>query len=157
MTPILIYLKDGRLLEDKDEARRLKIKAAKYVLIDEVLYKMGFSQPYLRCLTLDKSNYVLREVHEGACRNHSRAKALVHKVVCASYYWPTIQSDAKAYIKVCDQCQRFNNIPRQLLEYLTLIMVPWPFAQWELDILGPFSLGVSQMKFLVIGIDYFTK
>ena len=112
MTPILIYLKDGRLLEDKDKARRLKIKAAKYVLIDEVLYKRGFSRPYLRCLTLDESNYVLREVHEGACRNHSRAKALVHKVVCASYYWPTIQSDAKAYIKVCDQCQRFNNIPR---------------------------------------------
>ena len=157
MTPILIYLKDGRLLEDKDEARRLKIKAAKYVLIDEVLYKMGFSQPYLRCLTLDKSNYVLREVHEGARRNHSRARALVHKVIHASYYWLTIQADVKAYIKVCDQCQRFNNIPRQLLEYLTLIMVPWPFAQWELDILGAFPLGVSQMKFLVIGIDYFTK
>ena len=66
MTPILIYLKDGRLPEDKDEARRLKIKAAKYVLIDEVLYKMGFSQPYLRCLALDESNYMLREVHEGA-------------------------------------------------------------------------------------------
>ena len=50
MTPILIYLKDGRLLEDKDEARKLRIKAAEYVLIDEVLYKRGFSQPYLRCL-----------------------------------------------------------------------------------------------------------
>ena len=43
MTPIVIYLKDGRLLEDKDEARRLRIKVAKYVLIDEVLYKRGFS------------------------------------------------------------------------------------------------------------------
>ena len=43
MTPIVIYLKDGRLSEDKDEARRLRIKAAKYVLIDEVLYKRGFS------------------------------------------------------------------------------------------------------------------
>ena len=50
MTPIVIYLKDGRLLEDKDEARKLRIKAAEYVLIDEVLYKRGFSQPYLRCL-----------------------------------------------------------------------------------------------------------
>ena len=46
MTPIVIYLKDGRLPEDEDEARRLRIKAAKYVLIDEVLYKRGFSQPY---------------------------------------------------------------------------------------------------------------
>ena len=39
MTPIIVYLKDGRLLEDKDEARKLRIKAAKYVLIDEMLYK----------------------------------------------------------------------------------------------------------------------
>ena len=71
MTSIVIYLKDGRLLEDKDETRKLRIKAAKYVLIDEVLYKKGFSQPYLRCLAPDESNYVLREVHEGAYGNHS--------------------------------------------------------------------------------------
>ena len=67
MTPILLYLKYGRLPEDKDEARRLRIKAAKYVLIDKVLYKRGFSQPYLRCLAPNESNYVLQEVYERAC------------------------------------------------------------------------------------------
>ncbi|XP_075669833.1 uncharacterized protein LOC142639558 [Castanea sativa] len=36
-------------------------------------------------------------------------------------------------------------------------MAPWPFAQWGLDILGPFLMGTKQMKFLVVGIDYFTK
>ena len=81
MAPIVIYLKDGRLPEDKDKAKKLRIKATKYVFIDEVLYKKGFSQPYLRCLAPDKSNYLLREVHEGACENHSGARALVHKVV----------------------------------------------------------------------------
>ena len=128
MTPIIVYLKDERLLEDKYEARKLRIKAAKYVLIDEVLYKRGFSQPYLRCLALDESNYVLKEVHEGACGNHSGARALVHKVIHAGYYWPTIQADAKAYVKVCDQCQRFSNVPRQPSEYLTPMMASWPFA-----------------------------
>ena len=90
MTLIVVYLKDGRLPDDKNEARKLRIRAAKYVLINKVLYKRGFSQPYLRCLSPDESNYVLREVHEGACGNHSAARALVHKVICASYYWPTI-------------------------------------------------------------------
>ena len=47
MTPIVSYLKDGKLLKGKDEAKKLRIKAARYVLIDEVLYKRGFSQPYL--------------------------------------------------------------------------------------------------------------
>ena len=46
MTPIVLYLKDERLPEDKEEAKKLRIRAAKYVIIDEVLYKRGFSQPY---------------------------------------------------------------------------------------------------------------
>ena len=157
MTPILIYLKNGRLPKDKDKARRLRIKAAKYVLINVVLYKRGFSQPYLKCLALDELNYVLREVHKGSCGNHSGARALVHKVVHTGYYWPTIQVDAKAYVKMCDQCQRFSNVPKQLSEYLTPMMAPWPFTQWGLDILDPFPLGTRQMKFLVVEIDYFTK
>ena len=70
-----------------------------------MLYKRGFSQPYLRCLAPDEANYILREVYEGVCGNHCEARLLVHKVIRARYYWPTIQADAKAYVKVCDQCQ----------------------------------------------------
>ena len=70
MTPIIAYLKAGRLLEERDEARKLRIRLSKYILIDEVLYKKGFSQPYLRCLAPDEANYILREVHEGTCGNH---------------------------------------------------------------------------------------
>ena len=112
MTPIILYLKDETLLEGKDEARKLRVRPTRYVLLNDALYKRGFSQPYLRCLSPDEANYVLREVHEGAYGNHSKARSLIHKVVRAGYYWPTIQADAKAYVKVCDQCQRFSNIPR---------------------------------------------
>ena len=86
MTLIVSYLKEGKLSQGRDEAHKLRIKSAKYVLMDEVLYKRGFSQPYLKCLASDEANYVLREVHEGACGNHSGARSLVHKVVRAGYY-----------------------------------------------------------------------
>ena len=128
MTLIVLYLKDGKLPEGKDEAKKLRVRAARYVLMDKVLYKRGFSQPYLRCLAPDGTNYVLREVHEGAYGNHSGARSLIHKVVCAGYYWPTVQADAKAYVKVCDQCQQFSNVPKQPSEYLTPMKAPWPFA-----------------------------
>ena len=105
MAPIVSYLKEGMLLEGKDEARKLRVKSTRYVLMDEMLYKRGFSQTYLRCLAPDEANYVLREVHEGACGNHSGARSLVHKVVRAGYYWLTIQADAKAYVKVYSQCK----------------------------------------------------
>ena len=128
MTPIISYLKDGSLPEGKDEARRLRVQSARYVLLSDVLYKRGFSQPYLRYLSPDEVNYVLREVHKGACGNHLGARSLIHKVVRVGYYRPTIQADAKSYVKVCDQCQRFSNIPRHPLEYLTPMMASWPFA-----------------------------
>ena len=83
MTLIVSYLKDGKLSEGKDEARKLRIRAARYFLMDEVLYKRGFSQPYLRCLAPDEANYVLREIHEGARGNHLGARLLIHKVVRA--------------------------------------------------------------------------
>ena len=89
MTPIVSYLKDGKLSEGKDEARKLRVRAAKYVLMDEVLYKRGFSQPYLSCLAPDEANYVLREIHERACGNHSGARSLIHKVVRAGYCYPS--------------------------------------------------------------------
>ena len=111
-TPIMSYLKDKFLPEDKDEVRKLRVRAAKFVVMDEVLYKSGFSQPYLRCLTPDESHYVLRDVYKRAYGNHSGARFLFHKIVHIGYYWLSMQANAKAYVKACEKCQRYNNIPR---------------------------------------------
>ena len=43
MTPIVSYLEDGKLSEGKDKARKLRVRAARYILMDKVLYKKGFS------------------------------------------------------------------------------------------------------------------
>ena len=40
---------------------------------------------------------------------------------------------------------------------MTPITTPWPFAQWGIDIMGPFPPGKKQIKFLIITIDYLTK
>ena len=37
------------------------------------------------------------------------------------------------------------------------MIASWPFAQWGLDIIGPFLTAARQLKFLVVSIDYFTK
>ena len=65
--------------------------------------------------------------------------------------------DAQAYVKTYDKCQRFSNFIIQSSEELTPMTASWPFAQWRLDIMGLFPIGVRQLKFLVVGIDYFTK
>ena len=80
-TIIASYLKDGILPDEKEAARKLKVRAARFVLIKDVLYKRGFSRPHLRCLGNEEADYVMREVHEWICKNHSRSRSLVHKLV----------------------------------------------------------------------------
>ena len=100
------------LPDGKDAARKLKVRASCFVLIKEVLYKRGFSCPYLRCLGPKETDYVMRKVHEEICGNHSGARSLVNKLIRAGYYWPTIQKDARTYVKTCDKCHKFGNIIR---------------------------------------------
>ena len=80
-TPLISYLKIGVLLDRSDASRKLKVQALRFVLIKDVLYKRGFSRPYLRCLGHEEADYVMREVHEGICGNHSSARSLVHKLI----------------------------------------------------------------------------
>ena len=70
MTPIVQYFKDGQLPEAKSKARLLRLKASRYILYDRQLYRRGFSTPLLKCVDLEKGNYILWEIHEGVCGNH---------------------------------------------------------------------------------------
>ena len=109
-TSITSYLKNGELLDDKEAPRKLKVQAARCTLIKNILYKRGFSQPYLRCLSPKEADYVIREVHEGIFGNHSGSWSLVHKLIWAGYYWPTMQKDAHAYVTACDKCQSLHQV-----------------------------------------------
>ena len=138
MDPIVRYLSDGTSPEDPAEAKRLRWSASQYVIMDGRLYKRSFSLPLLRCLGPTDADYALREVHEGICGNHLGGKSLAYKILRQGYYWPTMRQDAQEFVRRCDECQRYANIQRQPSTHLTSISAPWPFAQWGMDILGPF-------------------
>nr|GFD00219.1 reverse transcriptase domain-containing protein [Tanacetum cinerariifolium] len=50
MTELVNYLKEGILLGDEKEARKLHLKARQYELMEGVLYKRSFLTPWLRCV-----------------------------------------------------------------------------------------------------------
>ncbi|XP_063949855.1 uncharacterized protein LOC135152711 [Daucus carota subsp. sativus] len=129
MDEIKLYLENGHLSPNADEARRLQVRALKYVLIEGILYRKSFVIPYLRFLRPDEAREALREVHEGVCGQHLGGRALAHKVTRLGFYWPDMKH-AQDYMKKCDRCQRFAPIVRQPPEMLTSINTPIPFAMW---------------------------
>ena len=68
-----------------------------------------------------------------------------------------MQKEALEYAKKCDQCQRFAPNTHQPGGFLNPFSSPWPFAQWGLDIVGPFPKAAENKKYLLVGTDYFTK
>ncbi|KAL5537517.1 hypothetical protein UlMin_042473 [Ulmus minor] len=81
MDPILSFLRDGTLPEDKFEARRLRHRSARYFLDKGKLYKKGLSSPCLLCLDEDRGKFTLEEVHAGLCGNHPSGRTLAHKIL----------------------------------------------------------------------------
>ena len=55
-------------------------------MLNDELYKRGFSQPYSRCVAEEEARYVLEEVHRGVCGDHMGAKSLVRKIMRAGYF-----------------------------------------------------------------------
>nr|GEW75428.1 reverse transcriptase domain-containing protein [Tanacetum cinerariifolium] len=129
MTQIADYLKDGVLPGDNKEAKKLRLKARQYELMEGVLYRRSFLTPWLRCIGLLQADYVIREIHEGSCSMHVGPRSVVAKAIRLGH-------------------------PQQSL---TPITAPWPFYKWGIDIAGPFSEGPGKVKFLIVAIDYFTK
>ncbi|GKV30768.1 hypothetical protein SLEP1_g39548 [Rubroshorea leprosula] len=136
---------------------RLGKKASQYTLVNEVLYKRSFSLPLLRCLNPYEAEYAFREVHEGVCGSHISARTLAHKVLKQGYYWPNMYKDATQFVQRCKKCQFFAHLIYQPTEELTTLIAPWPFAQWGLDLLGPYMKGVGSVTHLIVGVDYFMK
>ncbi|XP_077248387.1 uncharacterized protein LOC143888001 [Tasmannia lanceolata] len=50
MDEIISYLRDGKLPEDKKEARKVIQRAARFSLSSDILYKRSYTLPYLKCL-----------------------------------------------------------------------------------------------------------
>ena len=76
---IVTYPKTGEQPKDQTEALILQLKAARYVVYDNKLYKRGYYIPLLKCVTLSKEKYIMREIHEGICGNHDVGQSLLAK------------------------------------------------------------------------------
>nr|KYP38470.1 Retrovirus-related Pol polyprotein from transposon 412 family [Cajanus cajan] len=71
------------LPEDKDEARKMRMRSAKFVIIGDELFKRGISTPLLKCLTAPQAAYVIEEIHRAICGMHSGARSMATRVLQA--------------------------------------------------------------------------
>ncbi|XP_016172842.1 uncharacterized protein LOC107615265 [Arachis ipaensis] len=156
-SPILQYLLNGVLPEDPKEAKQIKREAANYTIVTGQLYKRGFSQPLLKCVEPEDTEYILREIHEGCCSHHIEGKTLAHKVIRAGYFWPSVIKDSMRMVKKCSKCQMHTDFHQAAPHQLNIITADRAFRTWGIDLVSPFPTTPEQIRYLIIAIDYYTK
>jgi len=157
MTPYRQYLADGILPAEPEEGKKIKRNAARYTLVDGILFRHGFTHPILTCVSEDECTRIMAELHEGICGSHVGGRSLASKVIRTGFFWPTVREDCVRYAQHCKQCQMHADWHKASPEELRSIYSLWPFHTWEIYILGSFPLAIRQMKYLIVAIEYFTK
>ena len=86
----IFYLKNGYAppnLSYKNK-RAIRLKAKKFTIIDDVLFRQNYDSILLRCLEKPEAQKVLQELHDGPAGGHFGADTTTHKIIHAGYYWP---------------------------------------------------------------------
>ena len=95
MDPIILFLREDVLSEDKSKVNKVRRKAPRFWLSeDQKLYKRSFFGPYLLCIHPEALDLLLEELHEGICGSHTGGKSLSHRVITQGYWWPNMQKEA---------------------------------------------------------------
>ncbi|XP_024178637.1 uncharacterized protein LOC112184613 [Rosa chinensis] len=157
MDPILKYMVYGLAPDDKVEARRLQLRSDRYTIMNGKLYRRGHCFPNLKCVTQEEGHKIMKDIHAGVCGNHAGARSLEHKTLRAGYFWPTMSALAQTISGSCHKCQMYANIPRAPPIALSILLAPWPFCQWGLDLIGKLPTVVGQFKYVIVAVNYQTK
>ena len=79
MDPIVMFLKNDILPEEKSEAEKIRRNATQFWLSeDHKLYKRSYPGSYLLCIHPEALEPLLEELHEGIYGSHTGGRSLSH-------------------------------------------------------------------------------
>ena len=87
MDPIIDFLADDRISDDKKEANKVRrVASQNWLSGGRKLYRRSFGGPYLSCLHPEKVGQLLAELHEGICGSHVGGRSLVHRAMTQGFW-----------------------------------------------------------------------
>ena len=135
-----------------------KAQSLNFVLIEGEIYKRGFDELLLKCLSFPDNMKVRKQVHEGVYGAHQYGVKMCQSIRRHDYFWPTILNDGITYSKGCQQCQICGCIQRILVVEFHSIVKSWLFRGWAMNLIGKIHPASSKgHNFILVATNYFTK
>ncbi|XP_058788284.1 uncharacterized protein LOC131662499 [Vicia villosa] len=152
--PLVEYLQNPTGSTD----RKIKYKALSFVLLENELFKKTSEGVLLKCLGDSEAYLAVSNVHSGACGAHQVGHKMKWTLMRSGVYWPSMLKECIEFAKGCQECQMHGGIQHVPASELHAIVKPWPFKGWDLDVIGEIKPASSkQQRYILVGIDYFTK
>ena len=142
----------------KTRARSVKLKAAKFCVMNQYLYWKDPCGILINCLLENEAQHTMKEFHQGGYGGHHAWKVTTNKVLRVRFYWPSMFSDVFKETTTCHQCWNFEGKRKLVPLPLNPILVEAPFQQWGLDLIGEINPNSSgQHRWTLTSTNYFTK
>ena len=157
LQPIILYLKDGTLLTDRDLASQMVIKASVYTLVDGILYYIGHGKDVSLRAVVPSSlkQSLIDEYHSGVMAGHFSGPR-VYQEMSRKWWWNQMHQDILSSVKNCPQCATVTGAGRKQLQPLQSIPVNHPFQIVGVDIME-LPLTTNGNKYAIVFQDLFTK
>lgn len=113
----------------------------------------------------DEQKRIIRATHSGL-GDTKEAQALsghlgrdkTQAKVKERFYWPTITKDVSNFVKICDTCQRTNNVLKKTRGQLQPLPVkPEAFQRLGIDLVGPLVETKDGFKYFATAVCAYTK
>ena len=88
--------------------RSVKLKAAKFCILNKFLYWKDPGGILLNCLLEGEAKHKIKEFHSGDYGGHLYWKTTTHKILRAGFYWPIVFVETYKKVATCHQCQVFE-------------------------------------------------
>ena len=83
---------------------------------------------------------------------------MARHIMRAGYYWMTLENDCISYVRKYHKCQIYADKIHVPPTVLNVMVSPWPFSMWGMDVIGPITPKASNgYHFIFVVIDYFIK
>ena len=161
-TPFIDYLTHGRLTTEASiiQRQQIAIHSRPFMLNQNgTLIKEGPDGIRRTCVAGPVTTAIIAEAHEGIAGGHFSAKIILHKILTALYWWPSLKKGVYLYCTQCDICQRIGPKISTNLQPLHPTMPTKVFQKWGLDFIGPVNPPAkgTRNRYIITATDYTTK
>jgi len=112
----------------------------------------------LRCVDAKEVKWISKEVHEGTFGTYMNGYSMARKILRAGYFWSTVKNDCCIHVKNYEKCQTYADNINVAPTTLNVLIAPWPFSMWGIDVIGAIEPKASNgHRFIIVAIDYLTK